>query len=156
MKIFYPLITAFLLFTAPMLSFAQAPTLGTTSQFVLFSTNGAVSNVGVTHLTGKVGTNNGSNTGFGNVNGGMHAGDTVSAQAAVDLLIAYNLLDAAIATQFPAPLLGNGQTLTPGIYAISAAATLSNNLNLDAQQNPNAVFIIQIEGRFFYQCQFKG
>ena len=34
------LLTAFLLFLMPDLSFAQAPTLGTSSQFVLFSTIG--------------------------------------------------------------------------------------------------------------------
>jgi len=153
MKIFYSLIITLLL--SPFMSMAQAPALGVTSKFVLFSTNGAVSNVGITHLTGKVGTNNGSNTGFGNVNGGMHAGDTVSAQAAVDLLIAYNLLDAAIPTFFPAPLLGNGQTLVPGVYSVPAAATLSNQLNLDAQQNPNAVFIIQIEGPFSTNANSK-
>lgn len=153
MKIFYNLIIAFLF--SPILMLAQAPTLGTTSQFVLFSTNGAVSNVGITQLTGKVGTNNGSNTGFGNVNGGMHAGDTNSAQAAVDLLVAYNQLNAAIATFFPAPLLGNGQTLNAGIYSVSAAATLNGNLNLDAQQNPNAVFIIKIQGPFSTNANSK-
>jgi hypothetical protein len=153
MKTFYTFISAFIL--APLLMVAQAPTLGTTAQFVLFSTNGAVTNVGITQLTGKVGTNNGSNTGFGNVNGGMHAGDTNSAQAAVDLLIAYNQLNAAIATFFPAPLLGNGQTLNAGIYSISAAATLNGNLNLDAQQNPNAVFIIKIQGPFSTNANAK-
>jgi len=155
MKIFYSLIITVLSFMSPTLIIAQAPTLGTTSKFVLFSTNGAVSNVGITQLTGKVGTNNGSNTGFGIVNGGMHAGDPVSAQAAVDLLLAYNQLNAAIATLFPAPLLGNGQTLTPGIYSVSAAATLNGNLNLDAQQNPNAVFIIKIQGPFSTNANSK-
>lgn len=155
MKFFYSVLITVLSLMSPTLLLAQAPTLGTTSKFVLFSTNGAVTNVGITHLTGKVGTNNGSNTGFGNVNGGMHAGDTVSAQAAVDLLIAYNQLNAAIATFFPAPLLGNGQTLTPGIYSVSAAATLNGNLNLDAQQNPNAVFIIKIQGPFSTNANSK-
>ena len=130
----------------PQIGNAQAPNLGTTTKFVLFSSNGAVSNTGITHLTGKVGTNNGSSTGFGNVNGGMHDGDTTSAQAATDLLIAYNQLNAAIPAFFPAPLLGNGQVLVAGTYAVAGAATLSNDLTFDAQNNPNAVFIIQIAG----------
>ncbi|MDP2187695.1 MAG: ice-binding family protein [Sphingobacteriaceae bacterium] len=135
-----------LLATLPLLGSAQAPNLGSTSKFVLFSTNGAVSNTGITQLTGKVGTNNGSSTGFGNVNGGMHDGDTTSAQAATDLLIAYNQLNAATPGFFPAPLLGNGQVLIAGTYAITGAATLSNELTFNAQNNPNAVFIIQIAG----------
>lgn len=130
----------------PQIGNAQAPNLGTTTKFVLFSSNGAVSNTGITHLTGKVGTNNGSSTGFGNVNGGMHDGDTTSAQAATDLLIAYNQLNAAVPAFFPAPLLGNGQVLVAGTYAVAGAATLSNDLTFDAQNNPNAVFIIQIAG----------
>jgi hypothetical protein len=130
----------------PMVNFAQAPTLGTVADFVLFSTDGAVSNSGISHLTGNVGTNNGSSTAFGNVNGVMHDGDAASAQCAVDLLIAYNQLNSAVPTLFPAPLLGNGQSLTAGIYSISAAATLNLDLTLDGQGNPNAVFIFQIQG----------
>lgn len=127
--------------------FAQ-PNLGTAANFVLFSTNGAVSNTGITHLTGNVGTNNGSSTGFGNVNGVMHDGDGVSAQCAADLLIAYGQLNTAIPTNNPAPLLGNGMTLYAGVNAIAGNATLNLNLILDAQGDPNAVFIFQIQGTF--------
>ncbi|MEO8147910.1 MAG: ice-binding family protein, partial [Bacteroidia bacterium] len=101
---------------------------------------------GISQVTGNVGTNNGSSTAFGNVNGQMHDADGVSAQCAADLLIAYNELDSAIATFFPAPLLGNGQVLTAGVYSISSAATLNLNLILNAQGDPNAVFIFKIQG----------
>jgi hypothetical protein len=37
-----------------------------------------------------------------------------------------------------------GQTLTSGVYKIGAAATLASPLTLDAQGNPDAVFIIQV------------
>jgi len=131
----------------PFLTSAQAP-LGSTANFVLFSTNGAVSNTGLSHLTGHVGTNNGSSTNFGNVDGVMHDGDGTTAIAAADLTIAYNFLDAAIPGFFPAPLLGNGQILNAGTYSIGQSATLDNTLTLDAQGNPSAVFIIQIEGAF--------
>ena len=129
-------------------SLAQAPVLGTSSSFALFSTNGAVSNTGFSHLTGNVGTNNGSSTNFGNVDGVMHDADIATAIAAADLTIAYNQLDAAIPQFFPAPLLGNGQTLFAGTYAIGQSASLSNTLTLDAQGDPNAVFIFQVEGSF--------
>lgn len=139
-------ITVAALLVLPKLIFAQAPNLGTAANFVLFSTNGAVSNSGISQVTGNVGTNNGSSTAFGNVNGQMHDADGVSAQCAADLLIAYNELDSAIATFFPAPLLGNGQVLTAGVYSISSAATLNLNLILNAQGDPNAVFIFKIQG----------
>lgn len=137
--------TCLLLFIST-ISFGQAPSLGTAADFVLFSTNGAVGNSGISQITGNVGTNSGSSTGFGNVNGGMHDNDGVSAQCAADLLIAYNQLDSAIANFFPAPLLGNGQTFTAGVYSISGATTLNLDLSLDALGDPNAVFIFQVEG----------
>ena len=138
--------TAVFLFLTPLTFFAQSIQLGSAADFVLFSTVGAVTNTGVSQLTGRVGTNSGSTTGFGNVNGQMHDNDSVSAKAAVDLLIACNQLDSAIATAFPASLLGNGQTLTAGIYSISAATTLNLNLNLNAAGDTNAVFIFKIQG----------
>lgn len=139
----------------PGVNFGQAPNLGTAANFVLFSTNGAVTNSGISHLTGNVGTNNGSSTAFGNVNGGMHDGDGVSAQCAADLLIAYNQLNTAIPAFFPAPLLGNGQTLIAGIYSIAGNATLNLDLILDGQNNANAVFIIQVQGAFSTNASSK-
>jgi len=130
----------------PALNFAQAPALGTAANFVLFSTNGALTNTGTSQLTGNVGTNSGASTTFGNVNGSMHDQDLVSGQCATDLLIAYNQLNTTIPTAFPAPALGGGQILTAGVYSISAAATLNLDLTLNASGNPNAVFIFQIAG----------
>lgn len=149
MKTYLPkaLTAVFLLFITS-LGFAQAPPLGTAAGFVLFSSVGAVTNSGISQLTGNVGANSGSSTGFGNVNGVMHDGDGVSAQCAADLLIAYNLLNSTIPTFFPAPLLGNGQMLNAGVYSISGAATLNLDLTLNAQGNANAVFIFQIQGSF--------
>ncbi len=141
-------LSAVALLLIPILNFAQAPPLGTASGFVLFSTVGAVGNTGISQITGKVGTNSGAITGFGNVNGQMHTGDGSTGACAADLLIAYNLLNSAVATFFPAPLLGNGQILNAGIYSISGAATLNGNLILNAQGNANAVFIIKISGPF--------
>ena len=69
-----------MLLTFPNVNFAQAPTLGTAADFVLFTSVGAVSNTGFSHLTGHVGTNSGSSTAFGNVDGVMHDGDGASAQ----------------------------------------------------------------------------
>src|SRR5690606_10603086 len=103
----------------------------------------------------NVGTNSGSSTGFGNVNGTMNDGDGVSAQCAIDVQLAYNTLNSTIPTFFPAPLLGNGQILIPGVYSIAGPATLNLSLTLDAQNNPNAVFIIQIGGAFSTNASAK-
>ena len=139
-------VTTVTLLSFPKTNFGQAPNLGSTAGFVLFTTAGAVGNTGISHLTGHVGTNSGSSTGFGNVNGVMNDNNGASALASTDLLIAYNQLNAAVATFFPAPLLGNGQILNAGIYSVSGAATLNGDLILNGQGNPNAVFIIKISG----------
>ncbi|MES2386831.1 MAG: ice-binding family protein, partial [Bacteroidota bacterium] len=123
-----------------------APVLGASADFALFSKNGAVSNTGLSQLTGNVGTNNGAVTNFGNVDGVMHNADGATATAAADLTIAYNQLNAAVPTLFPASLLGNGQVLTAGIYSVAGGATLSNSLTLNGQGNANAVFIFQVQG----------
>lgn len=139
------LASAIMLFL-PFANVAQTPVLGTAADFVLFSTNGAVSNSGISQITGNVGTNLGSNTAFGNVNGQMHSQDLVTAQCSTDVQALYTELNSATPAFFPSPTLGNGATLTPGVYSIAAASTLNLNLTLDAQNNANAVFIFQING----------
>ncbi|CAN5893473.1 hypothetical protein BH11BAC7_BH11BAC7_11060 [soil metagenome] len=141
-------ITAVALLSFPIISFAQAPALGTVANFVLFSSNGAVGNSGISQLTGNVGTNSGSSTNFGNVNGQMHDNDGASAQCSADLLAAYNQLNSTTSTFAHAPLLGNGEVLIPGVYTLPSASTLNLELILDAQNQTNAIFIFQIQGSF--------
>jgi hypothetical protein len=125
------------------------------SEFVLFSTVGAVTNTGTSQVTGNIGTNNGAITGFGNVNGVLHNTDGAIAQCAADLLIAYNQLNSTIPNFFPGPLLGNGQILNAGVYSISEAATLNSVLTLNAQGDANAIFIFQIDGAFSTNADSK-
>ena len=139
----------------PDANFGQTINLGTAANFVLFSTNGSVSNTGKSNLTGNVGTNVGSSTAFGNVNGVMHDQDGVTAQAATDLLGAYGQLNTVTPTFFPDGLLGNGTILVPGVYKIAGAATLNQVLTLDAQGDPNARFIFQIQGSFSTNAESK-
>jgi len=147
-KLFIITTTIFILLFFPKAIFGQAPTLGTAANFVLFTSVGAVGNTGISQLTGNVGTNSGAIAGFGNVNGVMHTSDGASGTCAADLLSAYNQLNADVPTFFPAPALGSGQILTPGTYSITGNTTLNSNLILNALGNPNAVFIIQINGTF--------
>lgn len=135
---------AFLSF--PKANFGQAPNLGSAAGFALFTSVGAVSNTGISHITGHVGSNGGSSTGFGNVNGVMNDNNGASALCSADLLTAYNQLNSTVPAFFPAPLLGNGQILIPGVYSISGAATLNLDLTLNGQGNASSVFIIQISG----------
>lgn len=139
----------------PNANFGQTINLGTAADFVLFSTNGSVSNTGKSNLTGNVGTNVGSSTAFGNVNGVMHDQDGVTAQAAADLLTAYNQLNTVTPTFFPASVLGNGTTLIPGVYKITGASSLNLGLTLDAQGDPNAQFIFQLNGSFSTSAESK-
>jgi len=136
---------AVMLLVLPTEIVAQAPTLGTANDYILFTTIGAVGNTGISQLTGNIGTNNGGITGFGNVNGVMQHANESSAQAAADVQLAYNQLNNTNPTFFLAPLLGNGDTLRAGVYSIAGATTLSNTLTLDAKDNSNAVFIFKIQ-----------
>ncbi|MDP2387802.1 MAG: ice-binding family protein [Bacteroidota bacterium] len=138
--------TTVALLTVPGKNFGQAPSMGTTSNFALFSTVGALNISGISQLTGDIGTNSGSTTVFVNVNGNIHDQDGASGQCATDLLSLYNDLDAATPTFFIAPALGNGDTLIGGVYYVFGASSLDLDLTLDGLGNPNAVFIFQLEG----------
>jgi len=127
---------------------AQAPHMGTASDYVLFTSVGAVGNTGISQLTGNVGTNVGATTGFGNVNGVMHNTDAASAQCAADLLSAWYQLDTTTPTALHIPVLGNGETLYAGVYSLAAAGSLVSVLTLDAQGDSNAVFIFKTGGAF--------
>ncbi|MEO6453425.1 MAG: ice-binding family protein, partial [Ginsengibacter sp.] len=144
------IVTAVILLFSPFINFAQAPPLGTAAGFVLFSSNGAVTNGGVlSHLTGNVGNNIGALSGFGNVNGVMHNMDGASGQCAADLQLAYDSIERITANFFPvSPILGGGDTLTAGVYAIPGVATLDSILYLNGSGNSNAVFIFKIPGAF--------
>ncbi len=147
------IVTAAALLFSPTFNFAQAPTLGTSADFVLFSSTGAIKNMGIsyeTHLTGNVGKDGaGTITGLGNVNGVVHNNDVATHLAAVDLLIAYNQLTGAPSQTGHAPALG-GETLIAGAYAILGAATLTGTLTLDAQLNPNARIYYKYRRRTYH------
>jgi len=79
------------------------------------------------------------------VNGTTHLGDSLAAQAQLDLTTAYN--DAAGRTVGAITMAGNlgGQTLTPGLYKSTSSLEISSgDLTLDAQGDANAVFIFQM------------
>jgi hypothetical protein len=134
-------------------AFAQAPNLGSAARFVLFSSTGAVGNTGATsHFTGNIGTVTGAITMGVNVNGVIHNDNPTTTLAAADVLSAYSQLDTTTPTTVhPASLgsadtLGGGDTLTAGVDSVTKNTLLYSTLVLDAQSNPNAVFIFKING----------
>ena len=120
--------------------------LGTASDFSVLAGAG-ITNSGATTINGNVGTFPTTTiTGFGPVilNGVNHAGDSVTQNAKIDLLTAYNDAAGRSATTTYAPIFDLvGLTLTPGVYKDSSSFSLSGSLKLDALGNPNAVWIFQ-------------
>lgn len=123
---------------------AQAPVgLGTADNFAVLAGQG-VTNTGPTTINGDLGTwPNPAIVGAPTVNGATHAADAVAQQAQADTTIAYNDAAGRTPVSTVATELG-GQTLTDGVYN-SAAGTfeITGTLTLDAQGDPNAVFIFQ-------------
>lgn len=108
-----------------------------------------ITNTGPTVISGDLGLSPGSSvTGFppGTVLGETHITDAEAAEAQIQLTAAY-LEAESRSTPTPTIVAGNigGQILTPGIYkSFSNLEVVSGDLILDAQGNPNAVFLFQI------------
>jgi len=132
----------------PKTHFGQSPDLGTANNFAVFTEVGAFDNVGASNVTGDIGTNVGALTGFppGTLTGEIHVADAVSVQAALDVEVAYTYLSTLTCGSVIGTTLGSGQILTPNVYCTGAASTLNGDLILDGQGNPDAIFIIQIDG----------
>ncbi len=124
-----------------------SPTLGTAVSVAVLASS-AVTNTGPSVINGDVDVSPGSAvTGFppGIVNGGtIHAADANASQAQSDVTTAYNALAGESCTgDLTGQDLG-GLTLTAGVYCFSSSAQLTGTLTLNAQGDPNAVFIFQI------------
>jgi hypothetical protein len=143
------LLTAVILFLITSVIFGQAPNLGTTSSFALFTAAGAFTNVGAeTYVTGDVGNFVGEFSAFppGTLVGHKHWLDPTSFAAAGDVALAYAFLFAKTPNDVIGVTLGNGQILGPGVHSTGAASTLNGNLILDGHGDPNALFIFKIGG----------
>ncbi|MFT6166656.1 MAG: hypothetical protein ACJASF_001349 [Vicingaceae bacterium] len=131
----------------------DAPTLGSTVNYSIFTSNGSVTDNGASWVTGDIGTNVGLTTGYNtlNVTGSIHSTpDASTALCSSDLLTVSNYLDTLpndIELLYPA-LFGNNLVLTPHVYVMNAATVLTDTLNFNALGNANAVFVIKINGAF--------
>jgi hypothetical protein len=133
-----------LLFASSALGATATVGLGTAASFSVLG-GSTVTNTGPTTMFGDLGLSPGSSvTGAPHVLGQTHIDDAVAIGAKNDLTTAYN--DAA-----SRPSNGSagselaGQTFLPGVRTASSSLLLSSgSVTLDAQGDPNAVFIFQI------------
>ena len=121
--------------------------LGAAANFGVLA-GSTVTSSGATIINGDLGLWPGTAvSGFppGIVNGTMHVNDPIAQAAEGDLTIAFN--DAAGRSTAPVSITGDigGMTLAPGLYKSSSGLDVSiADLTLDAQGDPNAVFIFQM------------
>ena len=119
--------------------------LGSTDNFAILG-GSTVTNTGSSVITGDLGLSPGSSvTGFppGTLNGTQHVADTTAVQAKTDLITAYNDAVGQTPVSTVSTELG-GTTKTAGIYnSANGTFGLTNTLTLDAEGNPDAVFIFQ-------------
>ena len=132
----------------PSPTFGQAPTLGTASDFAVFTAVGAFGNSGASTILGNIGTQAGEFSGFppGTLVGNIHVADTVSYQVSLDVNTAYNNMAEITCGIVLGTTLGNNQTLTPDVYCLGAASVLNGDLTLDGNGDSNALFIFKING----------
>jgi hypothetical protein len=128
---------------------ATAVPLATTESFSVLAGAG-ITNTGPTTVSRDLGTfPTTSIAGLGTmtVGGTNHAGDAVSQQAKTDLATAYDIA----ATEGPTnPITADlgGHTLLPGVYNSASSMGLTGALTLNAQGNPDAVFVFQVASAF--------
>jgi hypothetical protein len=120
--------------------------LGTAQSFGVLGAS-TVTNTGASVITGNLGVSPGTAVvGFppGSVTGTIYSGPGVAAQAQIDLTTAYVAITNTTAlVNLTGKDLG-GLTLIPGVYSFDSSAQLTGTLTLNAQNNPNAVFIFKI------------
>ena len=106
---------------------------------------GGIANVGQSTIVGDLALTpviNYSDTGLLTLKGDYHFGDAAALNAQAAVTAAYNVAASETPSVTAASELA-GQTLLPGIYSNAVGLSINGSLNLDAQNNPNALFIIQ-------------
>ena len=133
--------------------------LGSLSSFALFTSAGAVANAATSGFIGDIGTHAGAISGFETSThalGEFYTPGPVTAQAVQDLDNAYNQLMAIQNTQLGhLAAFGGGETMQPGVYYIAGAGSLAGTIVLDANNDPDAIFVFKFLGAFSVAAQSK-
>jgi hypothetical protein len=118
--------------------------LGTAESFSVLA-GSTIENTGSTTMSGDLGLSPGSSvTGAPHVLGATHEDDAVAIGAKTDLTTAYNEAASRESNGSAGTDLAS-QSFTPGVYTASSSLLLSSGtVTLNAQGNPNAVFIFQV------------
>ncbi|MFT5846616.1 ice-binding family protein [Psychroserpens sp.] len=125
---------------------------GSVADFILFTGAGAVANTGASSITGNVGSNVGAISGFESptiLNGTIENANQITTQAALDLAAAcVQIQNTPVTISDHSTIYGSvaGETIYPGIYSAGAAASIIGTLTLDAQGDPDAMFVFKIGG----------
>jgi hypothetical protein len=123
---------------------ATAPVdLGSDSTFAVIG-GSTVTSSGESVVTGDLAVSPGAAVvGFppGTLNGTLYVSDATAVQAQDDLVTAFGDATGRSGQLIDGDL--TGLTLTPGVYGAAAGLALAGTLTLDAQGDPNAVFILQ-------------
>ena len=132
--------------------------LGVLSNYALFTSSGAVSNTSTSGISGKIGTNAGASSGYESsiIVGSFETANAATVQAKTDVDNAYIALMALpnTVTNHTAAF-GTGETINAGVYFVNGAGSLGGTITLDAQNNPNAIFVFKFAGAFSVGAQSK-
>ncbi len=153
-----------LLFIVPSFtSFAQAPSFGIASTFVVFTTTGAITSTAGVSLAGNLGRETaGAISGFdgSNVNGKIYVDvEHVTTKCSGDLNATYSTInsipDSATTNHNGSATFGN-ETMSPGVIRIgTTAAGTAGDITFDGKGDSNSVFIIQMRGAFSTSAGFN-
>lgn len=140
-----PLLVTVLAVAATSVSAEPRVKVGTTYNFAVLAGT-TITNTGTTSIDGSVGLFPGTSfTGqeSSSINGEKQLANAAALKAKNDLITAYNDADKREnVTRIPTEL--GGTVLTPGTYdSASGTFEINGNLTLDAQCDPNAVFIFK-------------
>jgi LruC domain-containing protein len=134
---------------------ASVINFGSMSNFAIFTGAGAITATGPTAVSGNVGTGAGAVTGIGlspsTFTGSIEIANPVTTQGIADLNVLIGGVTALATTNATHPVIFGNETLYPGVYNVIAGAssiTPAQTLTLDAQGNPNALFVIRVSGAF--------
>jgi hypothetical protein len=147
------IITALILVMLPVMGFSQnspAPITGSTSDFLLYTSAGDITNAGINSTySGSVGTNAGTLSGFGALltqPTNLYVATPETAECALDLNALYSDLVARTGTTRVGVY--GSESLMPGVYSTAGAITIATDLILDGGGDLNAQFIIKTGGAF--------